>query len=167
MPENVFEANEENILNDALYIYDYVNQIMGIDEENIIVFGRSIGSGPATYIASKRKPGCVLLMSAFKSIRAIAQDQAGSYLKYLIKDRFKNIERINKVTSPTFLIHGMMDNLISYQHSRDLHDHCSAPCSLIMPNQMNHNDFDFLDDLIMPFHHFLFQLLHLPLYLPL
>jgi len=57
---------------------------MGIEEENIIIFGRSIGSGPATYISSKRKPGCLLLMSAFKSIRAIAEDQAGIYLKYLI-----------------------------------------------------------------------------------
>lgn len=70
--QNVFEANEENILSDALYIYDYINKIIGIDEENLIVFGRSIGSGPATHVASRRKPSCLLLMSAFKSIRAIA-----------------------------------------------------------------------------------------------
>lgn len=43
-----------------------------------------MGSGPATHVASLRKPGSLLLMSAFKSIRAIAQDQAGSVLKYLI-----------------------------------------------------------------------------------
>lgn len=92
--DNVFEANEENILEDALYVYDYINKVLGIDEENIIIFGRSIGTGPATHVASKRKPGCLLLMSAFKSIRAIAQDQAGSILKYLIQDRFQNIEKI-------------------------------------------------------------------------
>ena len=72
MPNNVFEANEENILDDTLYVYDFINKVMGIDEENIIVFGRSIGSGPATYVASHRKPCSLLLMSAFKSIRAIA-----------------------------------------------------------------------------------------------
>lgn len=72
--DNIFEANEDNILSDALYVYDYINKVMGIEEENIIIFGRSIGSGPATHVASKRKPGCLLLMSAFKSIRAIAQD---------------------------------------------------------------------------------------------
>lgn len=42
-----------------------------------------MGSGPATHVASKRKPGALLLMSAFKSIRAIAHDQAG-ILKYLV-----------------------------------------------------------------------------------
>ncbi len=57
------------MLDDALYVYDYVNQVMGVEEQNILVFGRSIGTGPATYVASKRKPGCLLLMSAFKSIR--------------------------------------------------------------------------------------------------
>ena len=70
--DNVFESNEKNILDDALYIYDYINQVMGIEEENIIVYGRSIGTGPATDVASKRSPACLLLMSAFKSVRTIA-----------------------------------------------------------------------------------------------
>jgi hypothetical protein len=68
----VFESNEENILDDALYVYDYINKVLGVEEKNIIVFGRSMGSGPATHVSSKRKPGCLLLMSSFKSIRAIA-----------------------------------------------------------------------------------------------
>lgn len=82
--ESVFESNEENILDDAVYVYDYINKVLGIEEKNIIIFGRSMGSGPATHVASVRKPGCLLLMSSFKSIRAIAQDQAGKVLKYLI-----------------------------------------------------------------------------------
>lgn len=67
-----FDTNEDNILEDALYVYDYVNQVLGVEEQNIIIFGRSMGSGPACHVAAKRKPGCLLLMSAFKSIRAIA-----------------------------------------------------------------------------------------------
>ena len=58
--------------------------MLGIDEKDIIIFGRSMGSGPATHIASVRKPGALLLMSSFKSIRSIAEDQAGKYLKFLI-----------------------------------------------------------------------------------
>ena len=152
---SVFESNEENILDDALYVYDYINKVLGVEEENIIIFGRSMGSGPATHVSSKRKPGCLLLMSSFKSIRDIAQDQAGRYLKYLIQDRFNNVEKIKKVTSPTFIVHGMKDQLIPFQHSKDLHDNCAGPCSLILPTKMNHNDFDFCEDLITPFYHFM------------
>ena len=75
--ENVFESNEDNVIDDAEYVYDYLNQVLGIEEKNIIIFGRSMGSGPATHVSSVRKPGALLLMSSFKSIRSIAEDQAG------------------------------------------------------------------------------------------
>lgn len=51
-----------------------------IPESSIILFGRSIGTGPATYIAAKHNPCALLLMSAFKSIREIVKEQAGKYL---------------------------------------------------------------------------------------
>ena len=52
----------------------------------------------------------------------------------------------------------MKDNLIPYSHSKELHDKCGGPSSLIMPAKMDHNDFDFCEDLITPFFHFLRQL---------
>lgn len=60
----------------------------------MFVFGRSMGSGPTTHLASVRQPASVILMSAFKSIRRIVEDQAGSVIKFLIKDRFDNLMRI-------------------------------------------------------------------------
>lgn len=131
--------------------------MLGIEEKNIIIFGRSMGSGPATHVCSLRKPAGLLLMSSFKSIRSIAEDQAGKFLKYLILDRFNNVEKIKKVTCPTFLVHGMKDNLIPFGHSQELMKNCGGPCSLIMPPNMDHNDFDFCEDLITPFFHFLRQ----------
>jgi pimeloyl-ACP methyl ester carboxylesterase len=70
----VFEPCEDTVLNDALYVYDYFNKVLGIEEKDIILFGRSMGTGVATHIASLRNPGCSLIMSAYKSIRAIAHD---------------------------------------------------------------------------------------------
>lgn len=71
--DSVFDSNEENILDDALYVYDYVNMVLGVEEKNILVFGRSMGSGPATHVASLRNPAALLLMSAYTSIRGIAE----------------------------------------------------------------------------------------------
>jgi hypothetical protein len=47
---------------------------MGIKETDILLFGRSIGTGPATIVASRRKPGGLILMSAFKSIRDVVRE---------------------------------------------------------------------------------------------
>lgn len=46
------EPNETMIKEDADIIFTYLTEIMKIKEENIILFGRSMGSGPATYLAS-------------------------------------------------------------------------------------------------------------------
>lgn len=144
-------------MDDALYVYDYINMVLGVEEKNIIIFGRSMGSGPATHIASQRNPGALLLMSGYTSIRGIAEYQAGKFLSYVIKDRFRNIDKITTVQSPTFIVHGMKDKLIPHSHSQALHDNCGGPCSLILPEEMDHNDFDFCEDLITPFYHFLKQ----------
>lgn len=38
-----------------------------------------------------------------------------------------------------------------------MHYKCGGPSALIMPRDMDHNEFDFIDDLITPFHQFLKQ----------
>lgn len=65
--------------------------VQGIPEEKIIICGRSIGSGPACEVASKRKPGKVILLSAFTSIKKLASEIAFSLVSYFVKERFNNI----------------------------------------------------------------------------
>jgi fermentation-respiration switch protein FrsA (DUF1100 family) len=89
--------------------------------KDILVFGRSMGSGPASYLASRKNIGALVLMSAFTSIRAVVRDLAGKWAQYLIKERFNNLEYMSRVTCPSFLIHGLKDNLIPYKQSQELH----------------------------------------------
>lgn len=46
-------ASEEKIKEDAEYLYKYCIYDMGINESDIIVFGRSMGSGPAAWLAGQ------------------------------------------------------------------------------------------------------------------
>jgi len=59
---------------DAQNLYDYLTIVQGIPESSIILFGRSIGSGPASLVASQKNPASLLLMSPFKSIRDIVKE---------------------------------------------------------------------------------------------
>ena len=55
--------------------------------------GKSIGTGPATALAAKRKPGALILISGFSGIKAIV----GAFLPgmdYLIDERFDNLKEI-------------------------------------------------------------------------
>jgi len=114
-------SSDTQILNDAETVFDYLTTKLSIHPKDIIVFGRSMGSGPASYLASRKNVGALVLMSAFTSIRAVVRDLAGKWAQYLIKERFNNLEYMSRVTCPTFLIHGLKDNLIPYKQSQELH----------------------------------------------
>jgi pimeloyl-ACP methyl ester carboxylesterase len=150
------KPSSESILNDAECVYSFVLSL-GLKPENIIVFGRSIGSGPATFLARNRKIGCLMLMSAYTSIKEAAKHFAGKIGESLIKERFENAKNMQHITCPTFLVHGIKDNVIPYKHSQKLHELCKGPSSLFLPAEMTHNNFDYCEDLILPIASFLNQ----------
>lgn len=93
-------------------------------------------------------------MSAFKSIRDIVKDQAGNYMQYVVQERFNNMAKMPKIKSPLLLIHGLNDKLISCKHSEDLAKICSSYCEVVTPKNMDHNTFNVIQDLILPFQSF-------------
>ena len=78
--------------------------------------------------------------------------------QYAIQDHFKNVDLMQNVTCPAFFVHGQRDQLIHFSHSQEMALACSGPVSLILPRIMDHNEFDFYDDLVDPFRDFLRQL---------
>lgn len=74
------EPNADQIALDAQNMYDYLTIVQGIPHSSILLFGRSIGSGPASLLASLRQPSALLLMSPFMSIRDIVREKAGNML---------------------------------------------------------------------------------------
>ena len=76
-----------------------------------------MGSGPATLLAGMCNPYALILMSAYTTIKAVAQNMVGNVLGYLVANHFNNSEKITKVHCPTLFIHGKSDPLIPYTHS--------------------------------------------------
>lgn len=46
------KPDEQKIKDDADTVYDYISQIVGVKEKDIIIAGRSIGTGPTVYLGS-------------------------------------------------------------------------------------------------------------------
>jgi acetyl esterase/lipase len=81
------DKSADKILEDSLAVFDYFSLGLNINPENIIIFGRSIGTGPATYLSSQRKPAALILMSPFTSLRAVAENLIGNLMKFLVSER--------------------------------------------------------------------------------
>jgi len=72
------------------------------------------------------------------------------FFKFLVADRFRNIDIIENVTCPLLIIHGQKDKLIPYKHSIELSKNAGGPYELILPEDMDHNDFSMYDDFLDP-----------------
>lgn len=148
------EKSSETIEEDSLRVFDFLINECGVNPKDIVVCGRSIGTGAATYLASMRKPGALILISPIKSIRDTVKNLIGP-MKYLVKERFNNYERIKEVTCPLLIIHGQKDSLIPYEDSIELTERTAGPYELVLPENMNHNDVHLYDDFLEPITSFL------------
>ena len=76
-------ASEEKIYNDSELVYNFVLNMTSLQEKDIILLGRSLGSGPATHISAKYEPGGLILMSPYTSIKSVANNKVG-FLSFLL-----------------------------------------------------------------------------------
>jgi pimeloyl-ACP methyl ester carboxylesterase len=146
---------EGQLFNDALNVFDYMKDEMKIDPNNIIIFGRSLGTSIATHLASKRRCAALILISPFLSIRHMIKDILGRFISFAIKDRFRSGEYIKNVESPILIIHGQIDSIIKYYHATELYNRTTSPCELILPENMEHNEFDFYHEFSEPLQDFI------------
>ena len=151
------KADCETLQTNAQLVFDFVVQHLGFDPKDVILFGRSMGSGPACHLASTMKPAALILLSPYTSLKDAVKTLVGKLPALLVRDRFKNSEAISKVLSPTLIVHGQSDQLIPYSHSQALHELCGGPSKLIMPRKMTHNEFDMQRDLFEPIKQFLVE----------
>ena len=112
--------DSELIQQNAEVVFEFITHNLHYDPSDIIVFGRSMGSGPACYLASNHKVSSLILLSAYTSLKNVVKSLVGYIPSLLVKERFENYETIKRVECPTLIIHGQNDQLIPYQHSQIL-----------------------------------------------
>jgi len=113
------KRSEAAIYNDCLYAYNYLKQFYS--EDDIIVYGRSIGSGFATRTAAENKPQKLILDSPYYSFIDITK----RYLPFLPVERILRYHIrtdlwMVKVSCPVYILHGTKDRIIPYKSGKKL-----------------------------------------------
>ena len=154
----IYKGNSScsGIISDSTVIYNFMLQTLKIHHQNIYILGRSIGTGPATSIAS-RGAGALILISPYTSIRNAVKHMVGKFFQYVIKEQLPNIDYIKKVTCPILCIHGKKDKLIPCEHSYELARECTGTVKVVVSETMTHNKFEFYDDILCPIDKFILE----------
>ncbi|MEM6719671.1 MAG: alpha/beta fold hydrolase [Bacteroidota bacterium] len=149
------KRSHSQMLADALLFYDYAKT--KFSEEEITIFGRSLGGAFATHTATHRNAKQLLLESTFTSVIDIGKRQFWFLpLKWLLRYPFQNIENIQKISMPTYIIHGTKDAVVPYEHGQKLYHKSGSSTKKFytIPNG-EHNDliaypsyFEALDEIL-------------------
>jgi uncharacterized protein len=83
------------------------------DPARIVLWGFSLGTGVAVAVAAEHPLGGLILEAPYTSIVDVAA-AAFPYLpvRYLLRDRFRSDQRIDRVTAPLLIMHGRRDETI-------------------------------------------------------
>ncbi len=136
-------SGETQMHEDVQLAYDRMKELYG--EENIIVIGYSMGSGPASRLAAENSPKHLILKAPFVSIRdAMINHPVARVLAIyptpLLKYQFPNAEYLANCRMPVTLFHGSDDQLIYPGSSGKLMEVLKPDDRLIMLEGTGHND---------------------------
>ena len=107
-------------------VYAFLKTHLQVPPQRIVVFGRSIGTGPATALAAAMSqagtpPAALLLHAPYLSIRQLAVDLFGAIANVLLQ-RWDTLRNARQVRAPVLLMHAEADQIIPYSHAKRLCD---------------------------------------------
>tara|TARA_B110000285_G_C14924092_1_gene514068 strand:+ start:389 stop:820 length:432 start_codon:yes stop_codon:yes gene_type:complete len=111
----------KQIEEDAECVYDFLlANIKNIQEKDIILLGRSMGSGACFHLWNERNPQLMLLISPFSSIKRVFSDKLFFLGNFIPDIYFDNLKKKTHKTKDKkiLLIHGCKDLMIKSSHSK-------------------------------------------------
>eukprot|EP01017_Pseudomicrothorax_dubius_P003799 TRINITY_DN10631_c0_g2_i1.p1 TRINITY_DN10631_c0_g2~~TRINITY_DN10631_c0_g2_i1.p1 ORF type:complete len:326 (+),score=56.63 TRINITY_DN10631_c0_g2_i1:187-1164(+) len=143
-------CSAEKMQEDAIAVFDHLVNVRGIKPEQILVMGRSIGSGPASFLAARRRVGGLIILSGYTSIKAVVTHLINSVASVFIRERFVNREEITRVECPVLILHGRKDEVIPVSHAMELAERCTSSVDLFISEEMTHNSYSLQNDIVRP-----------------
>lgn len=133
--------SEDGLLRDARAAVRAACARTGMAPTDLVLFGRSLGTGVAAAMASEGVGRAVVLISPYTSILDIAADLVPRPLALLaLRDTFDSRARLLGATQPVVVIHGTRDQVIPYAHGEALAAALGARANLVTLEGCDHND---------------------------
>lgn len=113
------KRTEAKLYNDSQFLYKLLSR--QYPESQIVIYGRSLGSGIAARIASWNQPGMLILDSPYYSFYHNVRRWAFVLpLRWILRYQIRTDQFIRHVEAPIYIIHGARDRLIPISDSHKL-----------------------------------------------
>ena len=137
--------------------YEHFTVTLGVRSERIVIFGASVGTGPACRLAAQvqaagGRVGALILQSPFTCVRDAAAALVGS-VAYVIWERWDNAAALREVACPLLIVHGTADDVIPFSQGvalRQLREDAKLPVVFHAQAGATHNNYRAREDLSVP-----------------
>jgi hypothetical protein len=131
--------SEAGLYTDARAAYAWLMQ--RTDAASMVVYGESLGGGPACELAATSKVAGLVLQSTFTSIADIA---ALRYpwlpVHWLVRTKFDNLAKLERIDAPILFIHGRRDDVVPFSMAERMFERATSPKHRLWLEQARHND---------------------------
>ena len=124
---NAGKPTEKGLYQDAKSAVAWLES-KGISENDIIIYGESLGTGVATEIAQNKNFGGIILESPFTCMIDAGKDKY-PYLpvRLLLKDKYESNQKIKNIKSPVLIMHGKVDNIVPFYMGKKMYKLANEP----------------------------------------
>jgi len=124
---NKGEPTEQGLYQDARSAVKWLIK-QGVFEENIIIYGESLGTGVTTEIAQNKNFAGIILESPFTSMVAAGKSKYPIFpIRLLLKDRYESDKKIKNIKSPVLIMHGEQDNIVPFWMGEKMFELANEP----------------------------------------
>lgn len=110
--ESEGEPSEAGIYRDADAAWGYLASRAEVDSTRIAVYGRSVGSAVATYLADVKPVRAVVLESPFSNAAEMARVHYAMLPRFVVRMSLDNLARAARLTAPLLIFHGAEDEIV-------------------------------------------------------
>jgi alpha-beta hydrolase superfamily lysophospholipase len=115
--------------------FKHLTSKLEISASKIIVWGRSLGTGPSCYLAERESFGGLILETPFiTAYRTVTETPV------LPWDRFRNIHRAPNIQNKSLVIHGHEDEIVPFRHGKRVFNALPEPKQFLEFIHAGHND---------------------------
>jgi alpha-beta hydrolase superfamily lysophospholipase len=131
--------NEDELYAFSLQFYKLAR--VHFSQQQIIIYGKSLGTGIATYLADKRDCKHLILETPYYNFRSVINDYTYIFpVGYSVRYKFPINEHITNVTAPITIFHGTDDEVIALRNAEKLKKFLKPGDEFIIIKGGKHNE---------------------------
>lgn len=135
--ESMGKPTENGLYSDALHIYDQ----LVTQHTSISLFGRSLGSGIATYVAARRNIENLILVTPYDSIENVAKGVYWMFpIPLLLKDKYNSLSQVAQIKTLPLILMAEYDQVIPRKYSENLISAFGKQQQSVIIKEAGHND---------------------------